>query len=256
MGETTSISWTDSSFNCWWGCTEVSAGCDNCYARVLDKRWGDPHWGKGVPRRTFGDKHWQEPLKWEREAHKTGVKRKVFCASMADVMDDEAPQGQRERLWELIDQTPHLIWQLLTKRPQRYMRYLPKEFRHRNVWLGMSAENQEMFDVRARHLIDASIHRDTISWISYEPALGPLTLAGYPNWQLDWLIFGGESGPGRRPMQQVWAENIKRECEARGTKFFMKQMSARTPDEGKDLIPAHLLVRQFPEMIEDFDLPF
>ena len=248
MGKGTGIAWTDDTFNPWWGCTKVSPGCDHCYTETLDARWSnDPHWGKGVARRMFGDKHWSEPLKWNREAQTEGKQRKVFCASMADVMDDEAPQGQRERLWELIDSTPNLIWQLLTKRPQRFMRYLPKEFKHCNVWLGMSAENQQMFEVRADHLIDASVDRGTVAFISYEPALGPLTLSTRPNWDLDWLICGGESGPDRRPMEQIWVESIQRECAERGTKFFMKQMSARTPEQGAQLIPAHLLIRQFPE---------
>ena len=247
MAETTNISWCDSTFNPWIGCTEVTPGCDNCYARVLDARWGHSHWGKGAPRKIMSDDYWKQPLKWDKAARAAGVKHKVFCASMADVMDDEAPAGQRQRLWDLINQTPNLIWQLLTKRPQRYMRFLPTEFKYCNVWLGMSAEDQKNFEIRADHLIDASVDRGTVAFISYEPALGPLTLSSRPNWQLDWLICGGESGNGRRPMEQTWAENIRKECEERGTKFFMKQMSARTPDEGSKLIPAHLLIRQMPE---------
>jgi protein gp37 len=247
MGKETGISWTSHTFNPWWGCTKVSPGCDNCYAETLDARWGDPHWGKGVPRRIFGAKHWAEPLAWNAAAMRAGKSALVFCASMADVMDDEAPVGQRERLWELIDNTPNLIWQLLTKRPQRYMRYLPKEFKYCNVWLGMSAENQKNFEIRADHLIDASIDRGTVAFISYEPALGPLTLSTRPNWQLDWLICGAESGANRRPMEKYWVENIQKECAERGTKFFMKQFGARTPEEGARLIPAELLIREFPE---------
>jgi protein gp37 len=246
MGTETKISWCDHTHNPWIGCTKVSDGCDHCYAETLNHRWGNDNWGKGKPRRITSDANWKLPLKWDKEAYRLGRKDKVFCASLADVMDDEAPEGQRERLWELIDNTPNLIWQLLTKRPQRYVRYLPKEFKHCNVWLGMSAENQENFEIRADHLIDASVDRGTLAFISYEPALGPLTLSTRPNWQLDWLICGGESGNDRRPMEQSWVENIRRECAERGTKFFMKQMSARTPEIGASLIPAHLLVRQFP----------
>ena len=248
MGKETGISWTSHTFNPWWGCTKVSPGCDNCYAETLDARWGDPHWGKGVPRRIFGAKHWAEPLAWNAAAMRAGKPALVFCASMADVMDDEAPVGQRERLWELIDNTPNLVWQLLTKRPQRYMRYLPKEFKHCNVWLGMSAENQENFEIRADHLIDASVDRGTVAFISYEPALGPLTLRTRPNWQLDWMICGAESGANRRPMEKFWVESIQKECAERGTKFFMKQFGARTPEEGARLIPAELLIREFPEV--------
>ena len=253
MGEKTGISWTDSTFNPWWGCTKVSGGCDHCYAEALDKRWGDPHWGKGVPRRVFADKHWNEPLKWEREAEVSGAKRKVFCASMADVMDDEAPVGQRERLWELIDATPHLIWQLLTKRPQRYKKYLPANFKHDNVWLGTSAEDQPNYDLRWPILREASEMWGAVSWISYEPALGRLTLrtpSPSGNFKVpDWVICGGESGNERRAMALEWAENMREECRLFGVKFFMKQMSARTPDEGKALIPAHLLIHEFPKDI-------
>ena len=248
MGTETKIAWTMHTHNPWIGCTKVSPGCDHCYAETLNHRWGNDNWGKGKPRRTTSDANWKQPLRWNKAADAAGEKQMVFCASLADVMDDEAPEGQRERLWELIDSTPNLIWQLLTKRPQRYVRYLPKEFKHNNVWLGMSAENQANFEIRADHLIDASVDRGTVAFISYEPALGPLTLSTRPNWQLDWLICGGESGPDRRPMELQWAERIRLECEERGTKFFMKQMSARTPEQGAALIPASLLIREFPEV--------
>ena len=248
MGSETSISWTTHTHNPWIGCTKVSDGCEHCYAETLNHRWGNDNWGKGKPRRVTSDANWKQPLRWDKEAYSLGRKDKVFCASLADVMDDEAPAGQRERLWELIDNTPNLIWQLLTKRPQRYMRYLPKEFKYCNVWLGMSAENQENFEIRADHLIDASVDRGTVAFISYEPALGPLTLRTRPNWQLDWLICGAESGANRRPMEKLWVESIQKECAERGTKFFMKQFGARTPEEGARLIPAELLIREFPEV--------
>ena len=250
MGKETSIAWTQHTFNPWWGCTEISAGCDACYARVLDARWGGDHWGKGKPRRVFGDKHWNEPLKWDRTAQAEGTQHKVFCASMADVMDDEAPKGQRERLWELIDNTPNLIWQLLTKRPQRYKRYLPASFKHGNVWLGTSAEDQANYDLRWPNLRAVADVLNLTTFISYEPALGPLTLrTGVEDFHFkvpDWVICGGESGNNRRPMEQKWAENLLKECHLYSVKFFMKQFGARTPEEGATLIPAHLLVREFP----------
>lgn len=244
MGQTTQISWTDHTFNSWWGCTKVSAGCDHCYAEAFDKRVGGEHWGKGVPRRIFGDAHWNQPLRWNREAEKRGVQELVFCASMADVMDDEAPDGQRERLWALIDKTPYLIWQLLTKRPQRYDRYLPASFLHKNVWLGCTTEDQENYELRIRHLQDAAESRDLISFISYEPALGPIIMKGLL--KPDWVICGGESGSGHRPMDPAWAESMKSQCVTHGIKFFMKQMSAHTPTKGAELIPASLLLREFP----------
>jgi protein gp37 len=245
MGKETGISWTEHTFNPWWGCTKVSPGCDNCYAETLDKRWGEPHWGKGVPRRVMSDAYWREPLKWNAMAEGRGVQETVFCASMADVMDDEAPEGQRERLWRLIEQTPYLIWQLLTKRPQRYAKNVPKLYCPQNIWLGTSAEDQANYDLRWPHLFQAALVRNLVTFISYEPALGPLTMCRYASFPR-WLICGGESGPGRRPMQEEWARNIKAECKEAGTKFWMKQMSARTPKQGAELIPAELLIREFP----------
>lgn len=256
MGATTKIAWTDHTFNPWIGCTKVSAGCDHCYAETLNHRWGNDNWGKGKPRRLTSNSNWREPLKWNKAAEAAGIKAKVFCASLADVMDDEAPEGARERLWGLIDITPNLIWQLLTKRPQRYTSYLPPDgFRHENVWLGTSAENQHFYDIRWGVLRIIAKEFDCVSWISYEPALGPLSMIDSPIAHIDdgyvkspdWIICGGESGPGHRSMDQKWAENIQCECEGIGVKFFMKQMSAATPDKGKDLIPAHLLIREFPQ---------
>lgn len=247
VGKETGISWTDHTFNPWWGCTKVSAGCDHCYAEAFDKRTGGSHWGKGQPRRVFGEKHWAEPLKWEAAAAKAGKPAKVFCASMADVMDDEAPEGQRERLWELIDRTPNLIWQLLTKRPQRYERNLPADFKHGNVWLGTTTEDQPNYDLRWPLLAKAATSRNLTSFVSYEPAIGPVTpLRPQFLFAPDWLIFGGESGSGRRPMQREWAEQAMADCRVTGTAFFMKQFGARSPSEGAKLVPAEMLVREFP----------
>ena len=257
MGTETKIGWTNHTFNPWIGCTKISAGCDNCYAETLNHRWGNDNWGKGKPRRVTSDSNWKEPIRWNKAAQAAGTKAKVFCASLADVMDDEAPDGQRKRLWDMIDNTPYLTWQLLTKRPQRYTSYLPSEgFRHKNVWLGTSAENQHFYNIRWSVLRIIAEDFGLVSWISYEPALGPLSLdeyaitlsssqdhyEDYP----DWLVCGGESGTNRRPMEQAWAENLQSECELAGVHFFMKQFSARTPDEGKKLIPPHLLIHQFP----------
>ena len=254
MGKGTGIGWTDATFNSWWGCTKVSPGCDFCYAEAFDKRVGGAHWGKAQPRRIFGQKHWNEPIQWNRAAGRAHEITKVFCGSMMDVMDDEAPAGQRERLWVLIDETPNLLWQLLTKRPQRYVRYLPEEgFRHNNVILGATTENQKFYDVRMRHLDNSVIAlrrrgymHQVQNFISYEPALGPIKMGPlHP----DWVIFGGETGHGRRPMELRWAEAIKAECEYVGIPFFMKQMSAATPNQAKDLIPVHMLSHKFPETV-------
>ncbi len=248
MGRETSIAWTDMTFNPWWGCTKVSPGCDHCYAETFDRRYGGRHWGKNAPRREFGDKHWSQPLVWNRQAERLGARTKVFCASMADVMDDEAPDGARERLWELVDRTPWLLWLLLTKRPHRYDRYLPPEFKHGNALLMATTENQTYYDVRWPELHRAAMRRGLPTGVSYEPALGPITLRSSVSRQgiPDWVVFGGESGNVRRPMEQTWAESIKAECESLGSTFFMKQMSARTPKQAHALIPVHLVSSGFP----------
>jgi len=256
MGKTTGIGWTNHTFNPWWICTEVSPGCDNCYAREFAARFGF-QWGKGVPRREFGDKHWNEPLAWNRIAEREQVPHLVFCASMADVMDIEAPAGARARLWELIDATPWLIWQLLTKRPTLYKRYLPKGFKHGNVWLGMTAEDQFAYDARWYPTFLAARDRDLPWYVSYEPALGPVRYrcdlcdAGALHSPdacdiPDWVIFGGESGDRRRLCDVEWAYAALQDARRYKVPFFMKQMSARTPEEGKKLIPADLLIHEFP----------
>lgn len=234
MGEVTGISWTDHTFNPWWGCTKVSPGCANCYAETFDKRVGGDHWGVGKPRRVFSDKHWREPLKWAG---------RVFCASMADVFDVEAPEGQRERLWELIRATPNLTWQLLTKRVDGYLTMLPADLMTEpRIWKGFTAEDQERYDERW----DVMRRLSGLKWVSYEPALGPLTMYKVLA-KPDWIVFGGESGPKHRQCERAWADRLLAECRSYDIPFFMKQMSARTPTQGKELIPADLLIRQFPE---------
>jgi protein gp37 len=261
MGKDTKISWADHTFNPWWGCTEVSPGCARCYAKTFDKRTGGEHWGKGAPRRTFGDEHWAEPLEWNSNARAAGEMVTAFCASMADVMDAEAPGGQRWRLWELIDATPYIMWLLLTKRVGNFTTYLPAQgFMHDNVRLGATTENQPMYDSRMPVLLEAArwLHQANVNgskpwkrdrqpvqtFASYEPALGPVTLEGRP--VPDQIIFGGETGAGHRTMNVGWAINMRNECRVRNVAFFMKQMSGANPQAAADLIPAELLIRQFP----------
>src|SRR5215831_14997448 len=114
MAENSKIEWTDHTFNPWWGCTKVSPACEHCYAEAWAKRVGQQVWGPKSLRRTFGDKHWHEPVKWNRDAEKSDVRRRVFCASMADVFEKRKDlDAQRIRLWGLIESTPALDWLLL-----------------------------------------------------------------------------------------------------------------------------------------------
>lgn len=228
MGERTGISWTDHTFNPVWGCMEVSRACDFCYARTLDRRVGGNHWGPHAPFREFGDKHWAEPLRWDRAAEKDGVRRRVFCASMADVFDNRWPDHIRPRLWDLIWQTPHLDWLLLTKRPQNIAKMLPRSWGDvngwANVWLGVTAEDQEQFHLRWRYLRTIPAR---VRYVSYEPALGPLSLPRAE--QPDWIIAGGESGASHRAPDPQWFASLQRECEQEGIAFHFKQWGGRKP---------------------------
>src|SRR5258707_547906 len=127
MSQQSAIEWTDHTYNPWWGCTKISAGCDHCYADTLSTRYGHDVWGPDAPRRFFGDKHWAEPIKWDRDAAAAGVRRRVFCGSMCDWAEGRHDQAEaRTRLFALIEATPNLDWQLLTKRPGAIPHLVPK----------------------------------------------------------------------------------------------------------------------------------
>ena len=221
MAERTGIAWTDHTFNPWIGCQKVSPGCEICYAEALTNRHGWTQWGPEGERVRTGADNWKKPLAWNRAAEREGKPHLVFCASLADVFDNQAPEGAREELWDLIRETPGLIWQLLTKRPQNMAEMLPPEwpegFGH--VWLGMTAENQEEYDRRWPILAETPA---VLRFVSYEPALGPLTLLGHGA-RPGWLIWGGESGPGCRPMEPGWARAIRDECRELAVPVFAKQ---------------------------------
>jgi len=224
MSENTAIEWTDHTFNPWHGCTKVSPGCAHCYAKhqVDDRRLHEPvsHWGRGAPRMAMSEAYWQQPERWNRAAEKAGSPRLVFCASMADVFDEEAPKDAQERLWGLIDATPHLRWQLLTKRPERILTTIPRTWRetHRpNVWYGTSVESAD-YTWRVHELVKVPA---VVRFLSVEPLLGPipeLSLDG-----IDWVILGGESGAAARPMSADWVRQIRDRVCARGVPFFFKQ---------------------------------
>lgn len=219
MADKTGIEWCDATFNAVWGCSKVSPGCDHCYAETLAKRYGFDVWDNGKFRE-FGDKHWNEPLKWNAKAERAGKRLRVFCNSMADVFDNRWPEGTRERLWGLIEQTPRLDWLLLTKRignAARMVRRWPD-----NVWLGISVVNQEEADRDIPKLLAVPAR---VRFISYEPALGPFrpALSWLAPGGIDWIICGGESGPKARPMHPQWARDIRDICWRTKTAFFFKQ---------------------------------
>lgn len=266
MGQNSGISWTDHTFNPWWGCAKISAGCNHCYAEGLAVgRMKLPIWGAGRERRMFGDKHWNEPVRWNAAAEKSGVRARVFCASMADVFENyQGPSAERvtearERLWALIEGTPWLDWLLLTKRPENIRLMVPLRWGSnsfpKNLWLGCTVENQEMAEQRLPHLLSIP---STVRFVSYEPALGPVVFTELRTddtceecgevvlhnalsfgdvrcgcgmetttlHRLDWIIVGGESGNGARPFNPAWANETVISCQKAGVPVFVKQMGS------------------------------
>jgi len=150
MSDTTRISWTDMTHNPWWGCARVSPACRFCYADSTAQRWGFQVWRRHGERRMLSEANWAKPLRWNRDAERAGVPAKVFCASMADVFEDHPDVAEpRKRLWGLIEVTPWLRWQLLTKRPENVAGMVPWGSRWPSwVWLGTSVENQRYADER------------------------------------------------------------------------------------------------------------
>ena len=235
MAETTAIAWTDSTFNPWMGCMKISPGCDHCYAEALmDSRWHRVQWGAGQPRVRTSAANWQQPMRWDQQhaafARAHGRRRRVFCASLADVFDNEAPVAWRVDLFDLIARTPHLDWLLLTKRIGNVPRLLadpgmPAGGLPPNVWLGATVVNQTEYERDVDKLLAVPAR---VRFLSVEPMLGPLD-AGSRLAALSWVIAGGESGRGARPVQREWVASLRQQCADQGVPFFFKQWGASPP---------------------------
>lgn len=266
MGENTAISWTHHTFNPWHGCFKVSPGCKFCYAQLLARRWGYDIWGppETTGRRLFpaGSKHWLEPLAWNEKARRAGERRRVFCASMADVFEDHpALPPERARLWSLIEVTPWLDWLLLTKRPENIRMMVPAAWLDQpraNVWFGTSVEDQARADERIPMLLQVPA---VVRFLSAEPLLGQVDLSRWltkmvptsaltwfmgsgpthlpaPNRRsgLHWVIAGGESGPQHRPLDLDYARLLRDQCVAAGVAFHFKQIGGRHHAAGGRLL--------------------
>lgn len=224
MAEQTAISWADATFNPWIGCTRVSPGCDHCYAaRDNERRKWVKGWGAGIPRRRT--KTWGDPLRWNRQAAATGRRPRVFCASLADVFDNEVDQAWRVDLWALLRATPNLRWMLLTKRIGNAARMLPPDWPFPHVGLMATLENQEVWDRDYCKLAGTPA-----AWhgVSAEPLIGQIDIgAARP----DWLITGGESGHGYRFTDPAWVRSLRDQCARNGVAFHHKQWGGMRPKE-------------------------
>lgn len=262
MSENSKIEWTDHTFNPWEGCQKVGPGCDHCYAETRNARFAGGqavNWGPGAPRRRTSASNWRKPLAWNAAhaefvaAH--GRRQRVFCASLADVFDNAVDPAWRRDLFDLIELTPNLDWLLLTKRIGSVFRMVSDARSHdwlagqRNVWLGASIVNQTEADRDIPKLLAVPAR---MRFLSMEPLLGPVDLTGeylaaklgeYPFKRLprehrtklvdllDWVIVGGESGPGARPMHPEWARDLRDQCADAGVPFLFKQWGEWAPGE-------------------------
>ena len=226
MGKDTKIAWTKSTFNPWIGCTEVSPGCDHCYARELALRHGWAKWGTGQPRRRTSKANWRLPLRWNEQAPDSEFAGRkgfwpVFCASLADVFDNEVPIIWRHDLWKLILNTQNLTWLLLTKRIGNVRQMWP-DGPPRNAWLGCSVVNQLEAERDIKRLRETPA---TLRFISYEPALEGINWTGLLR-GISWLIIGGESGPHARPLDIGGARSTIAQCREANVAVCMKQVGA------------------------------
>lgn len=265
MASETNIEWCDSSWNPWLGCTKVSPGCDHCYAeRSTPARVQGIKWGPGQPRIRTSPANWKQPIAWNNSAisfqMEHGRRRRVFCASLADVFDNEVHDNWRYDLFELIQATPDLDWLILTKRIGNVVPMLERAFDTNarysrepvvnratpwrawpwpNVWLGISVVNQEEAE---RDIPKLDRTPAALRWLSMEPLLGPVDIGWERIWGtgggngLDWVVAGGESGPGARPMHPDWARNIRDDCKEAGVPFLFKQWGEWTPGENVERV--------------------
>jgi protein gp37 len=232
MGEHTGISWTDATYNPWYGCTKVSPGCAHCYMFSEQRQYGrDPELV------TRSKTKFKDPLKWKEP-------KRIFTCSWSDFFH-EAADAWRPEVWDIIRRTPQHTYQILTKRPELVKDRLPADWGagYPNVWLGVSVENQRW---TSRIPILQGIPA-RLRFLSCEPLLGPVNF-GEHNWMLDgirWVICGGESGVDAREMNLNWAYDILSDCHSQGKAFFMKQMSGPRPGMRGD-IPGDLWIQEIP----------
>lgn len=250
MSENTKIEWCDHTFNPWEGCQKVGPGCDHCYAETRNARFAGGtaiNWGPGAPRRRTSASNWEMPKRWNDQAsafwERHGRRQRVFCASLADVFDNAVDPNWRADLFSLIHKTPRLDWLLLTKRIGNVepmlgaMNFLygdnPSVLEMMplpNVWIGATITNREEMLRDAPKLLAISAR---VRFWSAEPLLGDL--GQVPKELLpEWVIAGGESGPGARPMHPTWARSLRDQCRQAGVPFLFKQWGEWAPyDRGR-----------------------
>ena len=230
MAEKSSIEWTDATWNPVRGCTKISPGCKHCYAEVFAERFrGVPNhpYGQGFDLRLVPEKL-EEPLKWK-------TPKRIFVNSMSDLFHPNVPSEYIARVAEVMTRAPWHTFQVLTKRAARMSELLNSSLAFAasapHIWWGVSVENREHGIPRISHLQDANAR---VKFLSVEPLLedlGELSLDG-----IHWVIVGGESGHGARPMEEKWVTKVKEQCIESGVAFFFKQWGGRQKSKAGRLL--------------------
>jgi protein gp37 len=212
MGDHSAIEWTDATWNPVTGCTKISPGCKNCYAERLAARlhaMGNPRYRNGFKVSLHPDQL-TLPLRWKNP-------RRIFVNSMSDLFHDDVPEDFIRRAFEIMTMAHWHIFQLLTKRSRRVAELAPRLPWPSNIWQGVSVESAR-YSSRVADLVKVPA---AVRFLSVEPLLGPI--ADLPLNGIDWVIVGGESGSGHRPLQPAWVRSIRRQCEEARVAFFFKQ---------------------------------
>jgi protein gp37 len=225
MADATAIEWTDSTWNPVTGCTKITAGCDNCYAERFSERW------RGIPGHPFENgfdltlrpDRLRQPLSWRQP-------RVIFVNSMSDLFHKEIPTEFIDKVFDTMEEADWHVFQVLTKRSSLIRDYLKSRYSKKtppaHIWLGVSVEDSSA-SARIRHLREAPA---AVRFLSIEPLIGrvgQIDLTG-----IHWVIAGGESGPGARPMQIDWVREIRDQCRSSGVAFFFKQWGGIRPKSG------------------------
>ena len=212
MGAKSTIEWTESTWNPVTGCTKISPGCDNCYAERLALRlqaMGQPNYVGGF-KLTVQERMLELPLKWR-------TPQTIFVNSMSDLFHRDVPVEYIQRVFDVMRRAQWHRFQVLTKRSLRLTRLDNNLDWQSNIWMGVSVESKD-YTFRIDHLRDTGAH---VKFLSLEPLLGPLSKLSLEG--IDWVIVGGESGPGARPMRREWVLEIRDQCLKAGVPFFFKQ---------------------------------
>ncbi len=221
MASNSSIEWTDSTWNPVTGCTKISPGCKNCYAETFAERW------RGIPghpyEQGFDLRLWPDrltlPLVWKEP-------RMIFVNSMSDLFHKDVLDDFIRRVFKVMTEANHHVFQVLTKRPERMMEWTREKYKNerlpKHIWLGTSVENQDY----VKRIAWLQKTPAQVRFLSIEPLLGPMKLEEKNYAGIHWVIVGGESGPKARPMNPEWARAIKQQCQRHKVAFFFKQWGA------------------------------